>query len=75
MDDSGGAPPYRQVDSPEWTERERKHGKVAKIKGFPKDNKVKLFRVVLSAHRTDHVVTNDLAQGDTQAAQNACGIR
>lgn len=75
VDDSGGAAPYRRVDSLDWTEKERKHGKVVKIKGFPKDHKVKLFRVVLSTQRTDYVVTNDLAQDDTQAAQNACGIR
>lgn len=75
VDDSGGAAPYRRVDSLDWTEKERKHGKVVKIKGFPKDHKVKLFRVVLSTQRTDYVVTNDLAQDDTQAAQDACGIR
>ena len=62
-------------NSLDWTEKERKHGKVVKIKGFPKDHKMKLFRVVLSTQRTDYVVTNDLAQDDTQAAQNACGIR
>ena len=54
---------------------ERTHGKVVKIKGFPKDHKVKLFRVVLSPQRTDYVVTNDLTQDDTQAAQEACGLR
>lgn len=75
VDDSGGAEPYRRVDSLDWTEQERKHGKVVKIKGFPKDHKVKLFRVVLSTQRTDYVVTNDLAQDDTQAAQDACGTR
>ena len=75
VDDSGGAAPYRRVDSLDWTEKERKHGKVVKIKGFPKDHKVKLFRVVLSTQRTDYVVTNDLAQDDTQAAQHACGLR
>lgn len=75
VDDSGGAAPYRRVDSLDWTEKERKHGKVVKIKGFPKDHKVKLFRVVLSTQRTDYVVTNDLAQDATQAAQDACGTR
>jgi len=75
VDDSVGAAPYRRVDSLDWTEAERKHGKVIKIKGFPKDHKVKLFRVVLSTQRTDYVVTNDLAQNDTQATQHACGLR
>jgi hypothetical protein len=48
---------------------------VIKIKGFPKAHKVKLFRVVLSSQRTDYVVTNDLTQDDTLAAQEACGWR
>jgi len=75
VDDSAGAAPYRRVDSLAWSEPERWHGKLVKIKGFPKDHKVKLFRVVLSPQRTDYVVTNDLTQDDTQAAQNACGLR
>ena len=75
VDDLVGAAPYRRVDSLDWTRAERKHGKVIKIKGFPKDHKVKLFRVVLSTQRTDYVVTNDLAQNDTQATQQACGVR
>lgn len=75
VDDSGGAAPYRRVDSLVWSLPEHKQGKMIKIKGFPKDHKVKLFRVVLSTQRTDYVVTNDLTQDDTQAAQDACGVR
>ena len=58
-----------------WSETSARHGKLIKIKGFPKDHKVKLFRVVLSPQRTDYVVTNDLTQDDTQAVQEACGLR
>jgi hypothetical protein len=36
---------------------------------------VQLFRVVVSPHRTDYVVTNDLAQESTAATQEACGFR
>jgi hypothetical protein len=75
VDDSGGSAPYRRVDSLAWAATERTHGKVVKIKGFPKEHKVKLFRVVLSPQRTDYVVTNDLAQDDTQATQEACRLR
>jgi hypothetical protein len=75
VDDAGGAAPYRRVDSLAWSETERRHGRVIKIKGFPKDHKVRLFRVVLSTQRTDYVVTNDLTQNDTQAVQEACGLR
>lgn len=75
VDDSAATLPYRRVDSLLWSLPEHKQGKVIKIKGFPKDHKVKLFRVVLSPQRTDYVVTNDLTQDDTQAAQDACGVR
>ena len=75
VDDSGGVQPYRRVDELQWSEAEREHGKVVKLKGFPKDHKVKLFRVVLSTQRTDYVVTNDCAQDNTQAVQEVCGLR
>jgi hypothetical protein len=54
VDDSGGSQSYRRVDSLEWTEAEKRHGKLIKIKGFPGDHKVKLFRVVLSAFGEAH---------------------
>jgi hypothetical protein len=31
--------------------------------------------VVLSTQRTDYVVTNDLAQDNTQVVQEVCGLR
>jgi hypothetical protein len=75
VDDSGGAKPYQRVDGLVWTEAEKQHGKVIKIKGFPKEHKVKLFRVVLSTQRTDYIVTNDFPQDSTQAVQEVCGLR
>lgn len=47
----------------------------SRSKGFPGKHKVKLFRVVLSTKRTHYVVTNDMAQDNTQAAQEVCGFR
>jgi len=75
VDDSGGSQPYQRVDGLQWSEMEKAHGKVIKIKSFPKDHKVKLFRVVLSSQRTDYVVTNDFTQDDTQAVQEASSLR
>ena len=75
VDDSGGSQPYQRVDSLTWTEAEKQHGKVIKIKGFPGNHKVKLFRVVLSTKRTDYVVTNDMAQDNPQAVQEVCSLR
>ena|ERR1700759_1345454 len=75
VDDSHGARPYRRVDSLEWSEAELASGKRIKIKGFPKEHKVRAFRVAVSTHRTDYVVTNDWAQDSTEATQKACGFR
>jgi hypothetical protein len=75
VDDSSGQQPYQRVDALAWTAAELAHGKRIKIKGFPKDHKAQLFRVVVSTHRTDYVVTNDLSQASTEATQEACGFR
>lgn len=75
VDDSNAQQPYRRVDSLTWTEEEQKHGKRVKLRGFPKDHKVQLFRVVVSTHQTDYVVTNNTAPLTTQAVQEVCGLR
>jgi hypothetical protein len=75
VDDSGGVLAYKAVDSLNWNEREVDHGKIIKIRGFPTEHKVKLFRVEVSTHRTDWVVTNDTSQNLTQGAQQACATR
>jgi hypothetical protein len=75
VDDSGGTRPYQRVDSLEWTEAEKEHGKIIKIKGFPGAYKVKLFRVVLSAQRTDYIVTNEMTQDNVEVVQDVCGFR
>jgi hypothetical protein len=75
VDDSGGTQPYQRVDSLTWTEYELRHGKKIKIKGFPKDHKVQCFRVEVSTHRTDWIVTNDPAQDSTKATREVCGFR
>lgn len=71
VDDSGGNRPYQRVDLLTWHPPEREHGKLIKIKGFPKDHKVRLFRVEVSSHRTDWVVTNGATQDFTEEIQQA----
>lgn len=75
VDDSGQEQPYRRVDALSWSEAEQRKGKPIKINGFPKKHRVKLFRLVVSTHRTDWIVTNDLAQDSMDAIQKACGMR
>ncbi|MBA3353689.1 MAG: transposase [Blastocatellia bacterium] len=76
VDDSRGERPYRRVDGLEWGEEELEWGKPIKIKGFPREHKVKLFRVVVHSRRTEWIVTNDLPSRDSvQEAQKARGLR
>jgi hypothetical protein len=75
VDDSGGTLPYQRVDSLKWMEIEQQQGKVIKIKGFPAEHKVKLFRVVLSTQRTDYIVTNEMAQNNVKVVQDVCDFR
>lgn len=83
VDDSGGIHAYRHVNSLDWNQPELETGKVIKLRGFPKDHKVRLFRVVASTRRTDYVeaelspdiVTNDWTQESTAATQEVCSFR
>ena len=75
VDDSAGLAAYCHVSGLDWNAEELQKGKTVKIKGFPKNHKVKLFRVVVSTHRTDWVVTNDLAQDSSHATQEVCRMR
>lgn len=74
MDDSQGKNPRRAVSKLEWRDDEMLHGKRVKIKGFPKDKKVKLFRVA-GKNRTDYVATNDLSQDSSAAVKALCKVR
>jgi len=51
VDDLGAFLPYRRMDGLQWSDAEKEQGKIVKLKGFPKEHKVKLFRVVLSSQR------------------------
>lgn len=75
VDDSSGQRPYRRVDSLQWSEQELELGKLVKVKGFPGDYKLKLFRVVVNTHRTEWIVTNDLSRDSARAAQKGRRLR
>jgi hypothetical protein len=74
VDDSQGENPYKAVAGLEWPGDEMLRGKRVKIHGFPKDKKVKLFRVA-AANRTEHVATNDLSQNSSVAVKTMCAVR
>jgi len=75
VDDSSGALPYRSVDTLLWTNETLFSGKTVKVRGFPKDYKVKLFRVIVSTDKTEYVITNDLSQDSTEGCREETAIR
>ena len=74
VDDSHGKNPYKPVSELDWFGDEMLRGKLVKIHGFPRDYKVKLFRVA-ATNRTEYVVTNDLSEDSAVAVKGMCGIR
>jgi hypothetical protein len=75
VDDTGGVENYKAISSLDWSKTQLEPGKIIKIKAFPKDKKVKLFRVIISIDKTEYVATNDLSNDSTDAVQEVCGIR
>ena len=75
VDDTFGQEKYKNIESLSWSDEELECGKIVKIKAFPAEKKVKLFRVTISTDRTDYVATNDISQSDTDVAQKVCKIR
>ncbi len=74
VDDSNGSKPYQRIDALQWTTAEETFGKRLKLNKFPKNHKVKVFRVA-SSRRTDYVVTNDLSQSDVCVVRQVCDVR
>ncbi len=62
VDDTGGLEKYKKIGELSWNKSEKISGKIIKIKGFPRDKKVKLFWATVSTNRTEYIVTNDLSQ-------------
>ena len=75
VDETGGVQPYESIGCLAWSAADVAQGKTVKVKGMPKESKLKLFRVLVSPHRTDYLVTNELAQDSTVAAEQESGIR
>lgn len=75
VDSTAGREPYRAVGGLSWSKEELERGKLVKLHKFPLDVKVKLFRVEVSTHRTDYIVTNDAGQDATEAVKEECSLR
>ncbi len=75
VDETGGEKPYRAVETLWWTAAEEQVGKTVKLRGFAGATHLKLFRVAVSTNRTEYLVTNEMTQSDTDAAQKESGHR
>lgn len=75
VDDTFGQAKSKRIELLEWSQEELDCGKIIKIKGFPANKKVNLFRVTVSTNRTDYIATNDLSQSSTDVVQEVCKIR
>ena len=75
VDDTGGSEKYQNIENLTWSEVEQEQGKLIKINKFPRDRKVKLFRVTVSTNRTEYVATNNLTQSSNDQVKNQCKIR
>jgi hypothetical protein len=62
---------YLHVNQLLWSATEEQSGKLVHLHKFPKGHTVKLFRLVLSDKHTDYLITNDVTQPSTRAAQEA----
>lgn len=75
VDDTAGVEKYKSIKALTWSKAELKQCKIIKIKAFPQDKKVKLFRVIVSTDKTEYIATNNLTQDSTDAVQEVCGRR
>jgi hypothetical protein len=75
VDDTGGIEKYKSLEKMEWKESELEQEKLIKIQGFPRDQKVKLFRVTVSTNRRSYVATNDLNQNSITGVKRVCKER
>jgi hypothetical protein len=64
VDETDGAEPHDNVENLTWSAKEQAHGKTVHLKNFPKEHRVKLFRLVVSTDRTDYVVTNEVVTNE-----------
>ncbi len=75
VDETGGKEKYQRIELLQWNQQNKQQGKLIKIKKFPSEKKVKLFRVTISTNRTEYIATNELTCDSLEEAQNNCSYR
>jgi hypothetical protein len=66
---------YQKVTDLTWSAEDLSQGKAIRLKGMPADFALKMFRVPVSTHRTDYVVTNDPSQQCADDTRQVCAMR
>jgi hypothetical protein len=75
VDDTGGIEKSKRIDQLTGRNLELNPGKLIKINQFPKDKKVKLFRVTRSTNSTEYIATNDLSKDSTEEVAKIIKLR
>lgn len=73
--EAGSTEHYAHISKLTLTDEQLKTGKCIRLKNMPTSIAMKLFRVSVSANRTDNVVTNDPAQHCADDTRKVCAIR
>ena len=48
---------YKKVQDLNWNEAEKSSGKIVKIKGFPRDEKVKIFWIMCVSQKKQNILS------------------
>lgn len=74
-DDSEGTDKYKSVKNIVFGAAALRHGKVVKLKSYPSDHPVKLFRIIGANRMVDHVATNQIKENAVEKALLMGGFR
>lgn len=75
VSETGGEEKYQRIEGLDWSQSDRQQGKLIKIKGFPPEKKVKLFRVTISTNRTEYIATNEIEILNRKEVIKICSFR
>ena len=75
VDETGGQKKDQRIDELNWSQLDKLQGKLIKVKKFPSQKKVKLFRVTISPKRTEYIATNEVKISDIKQVRKICSFR
>jgi len=66
---------YIPVKNFNWSTKELLEGASIHLNNLPKNKHLQLFCITVNTHRSDYILTNDIAQKSSQAVQKEYGFR